>query len=291
MSLLSHWPTGWQPLTPPLLLPTESASSNVLPNLPLGVAGRSAFVARSPKLHAPIPVKPPASGVLSRRYTATSSINIWSKDSAFSLVRQEVKKAEIACRFIVDMNSVNVPLPSPQKRDRRYFNERQGPLEMNGKRSHHKVGPALRELFKKKFNCQTCGKYFQYPRSLETHKLVHSDTRPHECPYQCGKSFRQSGHLQTHILIHTGAKPFKCPVGGCLTPAFRHANRRCPQHPHERLKKVIPALGEKAVDLRFSASRSISLSPASTENHPEDVATAMALVELSRNACNVFSRQ
>jgi Zinc finger, C2H2 type len=63
--------------------------------------------------------------------------------------------------------------------------------------------------------CKICNRYFQYPRSLLTHQLVHQDVRPHKCTFpSCSKAFRQTGHLQTHLLIHTGDKPFRCPVQG-----------------------------------------------------------------------------
>ncbi|XP_034239177.1 zinc finger protein 175-like [Thrips palmi] len=49
--------------------------------------------------------------------------------------------------------------------------------------------------------CETCGKCFSNKKALDSHRIIHSDKRPHVCN-TCGKAFRQQSALYVHSRCH-----------------------------------------------------------------------------------------
>lgn len=91
---------------------------------------------------------------------------------------------------------------------------------------------------KHKYICEQCLRGFPRKKSLDTHKLIHSNVKPYACTVPgCGRRFKQSGQLKTHIRLHTGERPFICSFDLCTT-SFTHANRRCPFHPDLPLQRI-----------------------------------------------------
>lgn len=89
-----------------------------------------------------------------------------------------------------------------------------------------------------RFKCTVCSRSFPRKKSLDTHKLIHSDVKPYQCTFpNCNRKFKQSGQLKTHFRLHTGEKPFKCTYPLCET-AFTHSNRKCPSHPDYPLQRM-----------------------------------------------------
>ncbi|XP_055379656.1 zinc finger protein 845-like [Condylostylus longicornis] len=65
----------------------------------------------------------------------------------------------------------------------------------------------------KTFICEECGKVFATSDQLNSHKVVHSDFTPFQCP-KCPKSFKRLTSLRTHIDCHEDTK-YICPICGC----------------------------------------------------------------------------
>lgn len=88
-----------------------------------------------------------------------------------------------------------------------------------------------------RYSCSVCHRSFPRKKSLDTHRLTHSDVKPYACDFPgCNRKFKQSGQLKTHLRLHTGEKPFKCTYPYCAT-AFTHANRKCSLHPEFPLRR------------------------------------------------------
>jgi KRAB domain-containing zinc finger protein len=65
--------------------------------------------------------------------------------------------------------------------------------------------------------CHICNKQLKTSSSLGYHiKMVHSDERPHECPYEgCDKAYKTKYDLRVHKnRIHKRKKPFACEICG-----------------------------------------------------------------------------
>ncbi|RKO97427.1 hypothetical protein CXG81DRAFT_2499, partial [Caulochytrium protostelioides] len=64
-----------------------------------------------------------------------------------------------------------------------------------------------------------CGKTFTRRFNLQSHELVHSETRPFSCK-QCTFSFRRKHDLDRHTRsLHTAVRSFICPK--CQHPFAR----------------------------------------------------------------------
>ncbi|XP_035790798.1 uncharacterized protein LOC118466056 [Anopheles albimanus] len=85
--------------------------------------------------------------------------------------------------------------------------------------------------------CRYCNRVFPREKSLQAHLRTHTGERPYHCDYPgCTRAFTQSGQLKTHQRLHTGERPFICAAARCQM-RFTHANRHCPDHPYETLKR------------------------------------------------------
>lgn len=85
--------------------------------------------------------------------------------------------------------------------------------------------------------CRYCNRVFPREKSLQAHLRTHTGERPYQCDYPgCTRAFTQSGQLKTHQRLHTGERPFICAAPNCQM-RFTHANRHCPDHPYDTLKR------------------------------------------------------
>ncbi|XP_053687647.1 zinc finger protein 1-like [Sabethes cyaneus] len=85
--------------------------------------------------------------------------------------------------------------------------------------------------------CRYCNRVFPREKSLQAHLRTHTGERPYQCDYPgCTRAFTQSGQLKTHQRLHTGERPFICSASNCQM-RFTHANRHCPDHPYDTLKR------------------------------------------------------
>lgn len=56
--------------------------------------------------------------------------------------------------------------------------------------------------------CDICNKVFTL-RNLKNHKEIHSDYRPHKCPF-CTECFKTKGTLKRHLYSHSKTRPYNC---------------------------------------------------------------------------------
>lgn len=71
-----------------------------------------------------------------------------------------------------------------------------------------------------------CRSKFRKSSALQSDKLqVHYKIRPHECTAPgCGATFGRVEHLRDHEHTHMGSRPFSCTHDGCGSSFAQHAH-------------------------------------------------------------------
>uniref|UniRef100_A0A336MD49 CSON009854 protein n=1 Tax=Culicoides sonorensis TaxID=179676 RepID=A0A336MD49_CULSO len=72
-------------------------------------------------------------------------------------------------------------------------------------RSHRRIHDPNRPTFE----CPECHKHFSFKTALTGHMRTHSGERPFVC-LVCGMAFALSGNLSKHMHSHTNSKPYMC---------------------------------------------------------------------------------
>nr|XP_055029017.1 zinc finger protein 883-like [Misgurnus anguillicaudatus] len=61
----------------------------------------------------------------------------------------------------------------------------------------------------KHFYCNDCGNYYSSKKSLSLHKRIHKEEKLYECPH-CDKTFNYQSNMKKHVRLHTNEKPYQC---------------------------------------------------------------------------------
>ncbi|XP_055592821.1 Krueppel homolog 1-like [Uranotaenia lowii] len=220
----------------------------------------------SPYVNSPPPVGSPAA-LGGNRYNITGSGGHWSSGWPPEALSSPVSSCSspeamhlTKARPLIGTPTTNTPGGQGGNNG---WNQHQNPLSSEGsgsaEKSENKRGRPRSELLTSlmvegsispsAIKCRYCNRVFPREKSLQAHLRTHTGERPYQCDYPgCSRAFTQSGQLKTHQRLHTGERPFICSAANCMM-RFTHANRHCPDHPYDTLKRcddfVIQAIPEQ----------------------------------------------
>ena len=88
-------------------------------------------------------------------------------------------------------------------------------------------------------SCQVCQRSVTTIVSLQRHRLIHDNLKPHACSV-CKKRFRQKGSLDSHFRVHTGVR-WRCEAEDCgklfITKSLLNQHIKATRACRERLKR------------------------------------------------------
>ncbi|KAK9765964.1 hypothetical protein K7432_005312 [Basidiobolus ranarum] len=72
-----------------------------------------------------------------------------------------------------------------------------------------KIWDKVKQSRGREFICLVCGKPFDRPSALESHRKTHSQVREFAC-ILCSRAFKFKHDMERHLRKHTGEKPYPC---------------------------------------------------------------------------------
>lgn len=82
-----------------------------------------------------------------------------------------------------------------------------------GEAARGDLGSSCPAAPRKGYCCPECGRIFESPLRLQSHRISHSELKPFICG-ACGKAFKRSSHLSRHRAMHQpgGSRCHACPL-------------------------------------------------------------------------------
>lgn len=104
-------------------------------------------------------------------------------------------------------------------------------------------------IMEKNFNCNICGRGFNYKSNLTAHKVVHTGEKNFKCDL-CGKGFPRNKNLTAHMVVHTGEKNFKCDICQKEFPRKSSLTAHMVVHTGEKKNLSVNYVGKNLVDIQ-----------------------------------------